>query len=179
MNQTIENYTKEDMIKLDTDENIEYFPLIKDYIIKSIFYKNHNLLKKFIISQIKDIAYLDYNTTKMTINNVELGKSNYKEYNKTLDTYVVLNDNIHIDLEYNTSPYSVVRKRNKQYLNKLANTILETGDKTKKLDNTYVIQINLNASISDNKFDEDIIIPFGKKTCKEIPRFCLYCLKKY
>ena len=49
----------------------------------------------------------------MTIGNVELGKSNYKEYNKTVDTYVILNDNIHIDLEYNFSPYSVIRRRNR------------------------------------------------------------------
>ena len=131
MLETKDCLTKEDIIKLDTDENIEYFPLVRDYVIKSIFYKNPNLLKKFIISQIKDIVDLDYDTAKMTINNVELGKSNYKEYNKTLDTYVVLNDNIHVDLEYNTSPYSVVQKRNKQYLNKLANIILETGDKRK------------------------------------------------
>ena len=170
-------YTKEDMNKFDNSKFIHYFPLVKDFVIKNIFYNNHDLLNKFLILQIKDIIKLDYDNTTMTINNVELGKSNYKEYNKIVDTYVVLNNNIHIDLEYNTQPYSVVQKRNKQYLNKLATIILESGDKISKLNSTYVIQVNLNAALSDSKFGEDIIIPFGKKTCKEYPDYKYIVLK--
>ena len=41
----------------------------------------------------------------------------------------------------------------------------------------YVIQVNLNAAVSDNKFGEDIIIPFGKKTCKEYPDYKYIVLK--
>ena len=170
-------YTKEDMIRLDNDKNIHYFPLVKDFVIKNIFSKNPELLKNFLILQIEDIIKLDPDNTKMTIGNVELGKSNYKEYNKTVDTYVILNDNIHIDLEYNYSPYSVVRRRNRQYLNKLSTKILESGDNISKLNKLYVIQVNLNAAVSDNKFGEDIIIPFGKKTCKEYPDYKYIVLK--
>jgi len=177
MNTTKNIYSKKDMSKLDTDDNIKYFPLIKDYVIKNIFYNNPDILKRFLISQIKDIVKLNPETTKMTINNTELGKSNYKEYNETVDTYVVLNNNIHIDLEYNTSPYSVVQKRNKQYLNKLANIILESGDKISKLNDIYIIQVNLNASVSDKKYGEDLIISFGKKTNKEYEDYMYIVLK--
>ena len=71
-------YTKEDMIRLDNDKNIHYFPLVKDFVIKNIFSKNPELLKNFLILQIEDIIKLDPDNTKMTIGNVELGKSNYK-----------------------------------------------------------------------------------------------------
>ena len=42
-------YTKEDMIRLDNDKNIHYFPLVKDFVIKNIFSKNPELLKNFLI----------------------------------------------------------------------------------------------------------------------------------
>ena len=68
-------------------------------------------------------------------------------------------------------------KRNNQYLNKLCTKVLETGDKISKLNNIYVIQLNLNASKKDNKFGDDVIIHFGKKTCKFYPNFQYIVLK--
>ena len=159
-------YTLEDMILLDSDENISFFPLTRDFIIKTFFNNNPLIYKEFLILQIKDIINLDSNNTNITFNNVELGKTNYKEYNKILDNYITLNDNIHIDFECNSSSFKHVKERNILYKNKLSTKVLETGDNINKLKNIYIIQLNINASKEDLSYGEDEIILFGKKTNK-------------
>ena len=58
---------------------------------------------------------------------------NYMEYNKIIYSYIVLNDNIHIDLECNSSTFKEVKRRNILYMNKISTRVLESGEKTKKL----------------------------------------------
>jgi len=101
------HYSMDDMINLDEEEKI-FIPLSKDYIIKSLFTNNKDIYKEFLISQLQNIITLEINNTNITYNNVELGKTNYKEYNKILDLYVLLNNNIYIDFECNTSSFPLL-----------------------------------------------------------------------
>jgi len=159
-------YTYEDMIKLDNDENNIFIPLTKDYVIKNLFNRNPKIYKEFLLLQIKDIINLNKDNTSIIFNNVELGKSNYMEYNKIIDSYVILNDNIHIDFECNSSVFKEIKRRNILYMNKISTRVLESGDNTKKLKNIYIIQLNINTSKQDSTYGEDEIILFGKKTNK-------------
>lgn len=167
------NYTYDDMVYLDNNIKtniINNFSLVKDYVIKEILSKNPNIYKRIIILLIKDIIKLDNNIT-FIFKNVELGKRNYKEYNKIIDNYIYINNNIHINIEFNTSPYNIVKIRNILYLNKISTKILETGNKIKKLNNTYLIQININTSIYDNEYGYEIYELLGKKTTKKLTEF--------
>jgi len=111
-----EEYTLEDMEELDSKLKEGFFSLTRDANIKSFFARNPEVLKKFLLLQIKDIIELNLDNVTVTINDVELTKDNYKEYNKILDKYIIINDNIHIDLETNKSPYSSTARRNNLYL---------------------------------------------------------------
>ena len=150
--------------------NIKDFSLVRDYVIKEILSKNPNIYKDILIMLIKEVIKLDNNTI-ITYENTELGKSNYKEYNKTVDLYVKLNDNIYIELECNTSVYERVKLRNILYLNKISTKILESGKKPSKLNNIYLIQININTSIYDNLYGYEIYNYIGKKTGKNLTKF--------
>ena len=50
--------------------------------------------------------------TKIEISNNELLKENIKEYKKTIDILVILNDTIFIDIEINRSNFERVKLRN-------------------------------------------------------------------
>jgi len=162
----IKYLTNEDMIKLDNDENNIFIPLTRDYVIKNLFNRNPEIYKEFLLLQIKDIINLNKEKTSIIFNNVELGKSNYREYNKIIDSYVILNDNIHIDFECNSSVFKEIKRRNILYLNKMSTKVLESGEDKSKLKNIYIIQLNINASSNDSTYGEDEIILFGKKTNK-------------
>jgi len=142
------------------DENIKFgvkdFSLVRDFVIKEILSKNKDIYKEILILLIRSVVKLDKNKTNITLENVELGKSNYKEYNKIIDSYIVLNNKIHVDVEYNTSPYKNTKLRNILYLNKMSTKVLESGNKQNKLNEIYLIQININTSKYDNKFGNDI-----------------------
>ena len=110
----INNYTYDDMVYLDNNLKIKVkdFSLVRDYVIKETLSKNTDIYKEILILLIKDIINLNINDTNLILNNIELGKSNYKEYNKIIDSYVILNNKIHIDLECNTLPYRSILLRN-------------------------------------------------------------------
>ena len=167
------NYTYNDMVYLD--ENIKFgvkdFSLVRDFVIKEILSKNKDIYKEILILLIRSVVKLDKNKTNITLENVELGKSNYKEYNKIIDSYIVLNNKIHVDVEYNTSPYKNTKLRNILYLNKMSTKVLESGNKQNKLNEIYLIQININTSKYDNKFGNDVYYYFGKKMCKKLTDF--------
>lgn len=147
------------------------FSLVKDYVIKEILTKNKEIYKEIVIMLINDVIKLDINDTNILFENVELGKSNYNEYNKIIDNYIKINDVIHVDIEFNTSLYNTVKLRNLLYLNKISTKILESGDKINKLNDVYLIQININSSLYDNKFGYEIYELFGKKTCNKLTDF--------
>jgi len=82
--------------KLDNEFKINErdFSLVKDYVIKEILNKNPNIYKKIIILLIFDIIKLNRNKTIINFENVELGKSNYKEYNKIITLILDIIKNI-------------------------------------------------------------------------------------
>lgn len=155
----------DDMIKLDKEEKI-FIPLSKDYVIKTLFTNNKDVYKDFLISQIQNIINIDVNNTNINYNNVELGKTNYKEYNKILDLYIMLNNNIYIDFECNTSSFKHVKERNILYLNKISTKVLETDDNITKLKNIYLIQLNINSSKEEIFDTEEEVMLIGKKSNK-------------
>ena len=53
----------------------------------------------------------------------------------------------------------------------MSTKVLETGNSYKKLKDIYLIQININSSIYDNKFGYELYGIFGKKTCKKLADF--------
>ena len=55
---------------------------------------------------------LDVDKTKIEISNNELLKKNVKEYVKTIDILVTLNDTIFIDIEINRSNFEKTKKKN-------------------------------------------------------------------
>lgn len=88
-------------------EEIPFIPLTFDFIFKRIFTQNQNLLKKFLISVLN--LDMDPNNTNIIIENSELTKTIRKEYHKTVDILVALNNKITIDVELNSSSYYAVR----------------------------------------------------------------------
>lgn len=161
------------MVFLDTNVNsgINDFTLVRDFVIKEIFSKNPTIYKNFLILLINNVIKLDSKNTTISFENGELGKSCYREYNKIVDSYIKLNNNIHINLECNTSKYENVMLRNILYLNKISTKILESGNKTKVLNDIYLIQININTSKNNSDFGYDIFNYVGKKCNKKLTNF--------
>ena len=131
-------------------EKIPYVPLTFDFMFKRIFTLNPHLLKDFLISVLK----LDMvpNNTNIIMENSELTKTVRKEYHKTVDILVVLNNKVSIDVELNSSNYYAIKYRNALYIEKIMTTNLAQGTSLNNMDNYYYYQLNLNV----HKFKEDI-----------------------
>ena len=153
-----EKYLKE------VDERLKMIPLTFDVVLKGVFTKNQDLLKKFLICVLN--LDLDPETTKIHISNTELIKQNVKEYQKRVDILVVINEKFTVDIEANRSPFKRVKRRNTMYLDKVNTLILEVGNKTIKVNDKFVYQLNLNAV--DKEYDEpdDIVGLCSLKTNK-------------
>ena len=153
-----EKYLKE------VDERLKMIPLTFDVVLKGVFTKNQDLLKKFLICVLN--LYLEPETTKIHISNTELVKQNVKEYQKRVDILVVINEKFTVDIEANRSPFKRVKRRNTMYLDKVNTLILEVGNKTIKVNDKFVYQLNLNAV--DKEYDEpdDIVGLCSLKTNK-------------
>ena len=116
----VEKYTKEYLSELDKE--LEMIPLTFDPIFKGVFEKNLELLKRFLNVTL-DLG-LDLNECKITLLSNELPKENKKEYQKTVDIYVLLNERIYIDIEINRSNFEKVKLRNYLYDNKLYSRVV-------------------------------------------------------
>ena len=146
-------YKMEDVVKLDNEE-VPLIAITMDKMFKAIFTDNERLLKKFILSQLSlDIEEKD---VKLQILNSELPVSNIKEYKKTVDVIVSLNDNIYVNLEVNRQSFYKIKNRNYLYKNSMINQTLKSGDKLKKIDNIYYYQINLNVKDKKDEYDKEI-----------------------
>ena len=146
------------------DEKIEMIPLTFDVVLKSVFTKNQDHLKKFLLSVLK--LNFDPKTTKIRISNTEIVKQYTKESQKRVDILVVINDVLYVDIEANRSPFKRVKRRNTMYLDKINTLILEVGEKMKKASERFVYQLNLNAV--DKTFDlpDDVVGLCSLKTKK-------------
>ena len=77
---------------------------------------------------------------------------------------MVLNDTIYIDIEVNRSNFDRVKLRNSMYCDKLYSMLLDMGDKTTKLKDIYLYQLNLNAKDKSISYGEDKIVSFSLVT---------------
>ena len=125
-------------------------------MFKHIFTNNPDILKKFLI----DVLKLDINPnlTTIIIENNELTKSREKEYQKNVDIYVSINNNLRIDIEVNFEKFSSIKARNVLYLNKIAIDTTESGFTYQKMNKQYFYQLNLNAHKSDKYLDEEYLL---------------------
>lgn len=144
------------------DKKLEMIPLTFDVMFKGVFEKNTDILKIFLISTLK--LNLNANDTKIEILNNELVKENIKEYQKRVDILVVLNDTIYIDIEINRSNFDRVKQRNSMYCDKLYSMLLDMGDKTTKLKDVSLYQLNLNTKDKSITYGEDMIVSFSLVT---------------
>ena len=87
-----------------------------------------------------------------------------KNIKKRVDILVILNDTIFIDVEINRSSFEKVKLRNSLYCDKLYSVLLEMGDKTTKLKDIYLYQLNLNTMDKSITYGEDKIVSFSLVT---------------
>ena len=122
-------------------------PLTWDFMFKRVFSLNLNLLKEFLICVLK--LDVDPEDADIILENVELTKTIKKEYRKTVDILVTLNNNvskkgISIDVEVNSSRFEDIRFRNVLYHEKIVTTYVESGTDIKNMDQYLFYQLNLN-----------------------------------
>ena len=67
----------------EVDKEVKMIPLTFDVVLKGVFERNQDLLKKFIISVLK--LEIDESDTDIEITKNELLKENIKEYQKRVD----------------------------------------------------------------------------------------------
>lgn len=128
-------------------------------MFKGVFGKSLDLLKKFIIAVLELDESLE--DKSIILHNSELFKSNKKEYQKNVDIYAVLNNNIHVDIEMNRSSYESVKERNYAYISQMYNSLLESGMSPKELKKITLYQLNLNAREKAGKYGTEIVKPFN------------------
>lgn len=160
-------YTEDDMIKLDME--LSFIPLTYDGMFKGVFKTNLEILKLFILSQLK--LDIDPGMCKIELLDTELPKVNKREYQKTVDIYVRI-DNVFVNIEINREYFREVEKRNFIFADKLHTMMLERGDDARKLNEKIFVQINLNAidKLDENKeklkYGTDKVVTYGINTGK-------------
>lgn len=137
-------------------------PITFDLIFKSVFSKNLEILKEFLV----DILHLDYELEELDIRilNNELPKSKMCEYQKRIDVNIILNDNIYVEIEVNRRDFNLVKYRNQMYEDKIYSMIIESGNNPQKLENIYFYQLNLNTENRTEQQGEHIIVPYDIST---------------
>ena len=91
---------------LELDKHLELIPITFDSMFKSVFLKNKEILKKFIISLLEE--RLDPNECNIEILNNELVKDRTNERKKVVDIYVLLSGYVYVNIEVNRSYYNDV-----------------------------------------------------------------------
>ena len=153
--------TRDDLVKLDKE--LKLIPLTFDKMFKSVFTYDLEIFKEFLILETN--LDLDIESTSISLLNSELPKGIIKEYQKTIDIYVSLNDNTRIDVELNNASYNdLLSIRNSLYESKLFSMSLESGESIKELANKKIIQLNLNTKDLNITYGEDILMTYGIKT---------------
>ena len=138
-------------------------------MFKAMFTYDLDILKEFLI--LETGLNLNPRNTSIRILNNELPKNKIKEYKKTIDIYVNLNDRININCELNNSSFNdYLSVRNELYTSKLFTLMFESGDNKEKFLSKKLIQLNLNTENITLNYGDDIILPYGVKTGKIYPQ---------
>ena len=146
----------------DLDKSIKMIPLTFDVAFKSVMLKNVDLFKEFLIKTM----YLDLTEEDNYILflDKELIKQHFKEHGKVVDMNIKIGKDLLINVELNTEKYSLVKRRNDLYLEKLDTLSFEVGESYQKLNNKYIYQLNLNSHKEENiHIGEKIIVPYDIK----------------
>lgn len=144
---------------LELDKRLELIPITFDSMFKSVFLKNKEILKKFIISLLEE--RLDPNKCNIEILNNELVKDRTNERKKVVDIYVLLSGYVYVNIEVNRSYYNDVMQRNQMYESKGYSSLLDEGEEVRELRNKRFVQINLNVKERDIEFGSDKIVSYG------------------
>jgi len=138
------------------DKTHEFIPLTRDYLFKAIMLKNIEIFKKFLINTL--YLDLDPNNCNIIFIDKELVRENKKEHGKVVDLNVKLGNNLLINIEVNTYDFSLIKRRNQLYIEKLDTLDLEVGDKYNILNNKYTYQLNLNAKEKSKIGEEEVLL---------------------
>ena len=156
----LEEINEKSLEKLDKE--VKMIPLTIDIMLKNILESNDNICKEFLIN-VLDLG-ISPDDCKIIHHNKELPLDNYKEYKKTVDFNIEINNSIFINMEMNRTNFNNVKNRNFLYHSKKTSTILKRGKKLKSINDYKVIQLNLNAHDKSSNIGEDIIVPYSIKT---------------
>jgi len=126
------NYYKKLDLKFKK-ENRTFYNLTRDFVFKSVFGYNPNILKRMLISVLK--LDLIPSITNIDLKNIEMPKDIKREYKKNLDLLVFLSPNHTISVEVNNSPFEDVKRRNVMYLAKVFSQSLNSGENHRLLKN--------------------------------------------
>ena len=140
--------------KINKECNKTMIKLTFDTAFKSFFSRNPDFLKDFLIEELS--LDMDKDETKITVSNVELPKDIQKEYQKKIDIIIYLDESIIVNVEANTNKFQNIKRRNFIYMAKLYGLTLKKGEKIKKLEESDLYQLNINASKDDKNIGENI-----------------------
>ncbi len=137
------NYLKE------LDKRMEFIPMTRDFMFKSVMQRNANILEKFLVDLMNlKIDKGDY----LVFLDKELIKGNIKEKGRVVDIKVKFGSKYLIQIEVNRKKYKTVKIRNDLYLERIDTLRLEVNNNyIKDFDTEYLYQLNLNASDEENK----------------------------
>ena len=135
----LEEINEKSLEKLDKE--VKMIPLTIDIMLKNILESNDNICKEFLIN-VLDLG-ISPDDCKIIHHNKELFLYNYKEYKKTVDFNIEINNSIFINMEMNRTNFNNVKNRNFLYHSKKTSTILKRGKKLKSINDYKVIQLNL------------------------------------
>ncbi len=151
----------------------KFIPLTRDFMFKRIFSNNPEILKKFLISVLK--LNINPDLATITILNNELTCAREKEYHKTVDIYVRINNNLRIDIEVNSEKFDAVKVRNTFYLNKITIDTTDVGVNYKDFSKIYFYQLNLNTQKCDKDLEEEYEILSTKSHKKLLDNYKIIC----
>lgn len=142
-------------------------------MFKRIFSNNPEILKKFLISVLK--LNINPDLATITILNNELTCAREKEYHKTVDIYVRINNNLRIDIEVNSEKFDAVKVRNTFYLNKITIDTTDVGVNYKDFSKIYFYQLNLNTQKCAKDLEEEYEILSTKSHKKLLDNYKIIC----
>ena len=137
------NYLKE------VDKRMEFIPMTRDFMFKSVMQRNANILEKFLVDLMNlKIDKGDY----LVFLDKELIKGNIKEKGRVVDIKVKFGSKYLIQIEVNRKKYQAVKIRNDLYLERIDTLRLEVNDSyIEDFDTEYLYQLNLNANEEEDK----------------------------
>ena len=148
--------------------------LTYDIMFLEIFEQNKWALKK-MLSSVLNLNLSD--KSKIKIISRRLPVTYYREYGKTVDIFVIIDDKLYINVEMNRNNFKYYRLRNYMYLNKIYSLALKRGDSIKTLQKKTYIQLNLNVSDEDD-YGEKIVYPYEiTKKKKYLDNYVVYLEK--